>query len=372
MWRQKCLTDKIRVLAVAALILLSLIIGCRSGTGDRKTIGVVGPFTGDGATYGASMRRGIELAVAGRADINLVLEDTKLDPKEGVNAIQKLVARDKVQVVLGAAASGVTLAMAPVAEKDHVVLFSSISTSDDLKGAGDFIFRNVPRNEIQGTTAAEFIMHELHRERAAILRKNDAYGTNLSESFRQRYGALGGSVVFDEAYNPGENDFRATVTKIKMSHPDVIYVPGNYQEVAVFLVQSKEGGLVGPFVGGDGSYSPILVDIAGTAAEGTYYTMMSVQHNDYYDRFLAAFRDKYHQDPDIYDAYAFEAGKLLLQAIDSAGYDASKIRDYLYGHSFKESLTGPLTFDRMGEVDRRYGIVQVRNGAFVFLENDND
>ena len=146
---------------------------------SRVKIGVVGPFTGEGATYGESMRRGFELAFENEPTIKLVYEDSKLSPKDGVAGIKKLISADKVQVVMGAAASGVTLAMAPIAEKNKVILFSSISTSDDLRTSGAYIFRNVPRNEIQGITAARFLIENLAQERVVILKKNDEYATNL-------------------------------------------------------------------------------------------------------------------------------------------------------------------------------------------------
>lgn len=357
------------LLAVLALTLTLTWIGTSgcNKKAEEVTIGVIAPLTGDGATYGAAMKRGFELATAGR-NIRLIYEDSKLQPKEGVTAIQKLISQDKVKVVFGAAASGVTLAMAPIAERNGVILFSSISTTDELKNAGQYVFRNVPRNEIQGVTAADFVHDVLKCKRPAILKKNDEYGTNLADSFADRIAALGDTVVFDEAYNPGETDFRTTITKIKKQNPGMVYIPGNYQEVAVFLVQAKEAGLKVPLVGGDGSYSPELINLAGDAANGSYYTMMAVKKQPFYDSFEAAFKAKYNRDPDVYDAYAYEAGIILLTAIDSVGYDATKIKDFLLKHRFEESLTGPLTFDEFGEVNRQYGIVTVKNGQFEFLE----
>jgi len=169
-----------------------VLISCSKEQGIYK-IGVIGPFTGEGATYGAAMKRGIELAleeINASGGINgnrlvAIYEDSKLLPKEGVNAFNKLVQIDKVPVIIGAAASRVTLAIAPLAQKNKVVLLSSISTSDSLRHVGDFIFRNVPPNSIQGKTAAYFIIQKLHKRKVAIFYKNDEYGSDLTKSFKK-------------------------------------------------------------------------------------------------------------------------------------------------------------------------------------------
>lgn len=360
-----------KLLVLGLLLGLSFAsFGCAKEEPETSEIkvGVVGPLTGEGATYGESMRRGFELALQNEPRVKLIYEDSKLLPKDGVAGINKLISADKVQVVLGAAASGVTLAMAPIAEKNKVILFSSISTSDDLRTSGVYVFRNVPRNEIQGITAARFLLEILGKQRIVILKKNDEYATNLSKSFGKKFQELGGTILLDDAYQPGTSDFRTMVTKIKGLQPQAVYIPGNYQEVALFLKQAYEAGLKATFIGGDGSYSPELIKLAGNAAEGSYYTLMAVRHNDYYKNFKQRFAEKYKREPDVYDAYAYEAASIILKAIREVGNDATRIRDYLLSHSFDSSLTGKLKFDEDGEVDREYGVVQVKGGKFVEVE----
>ena len=349
---------------IALLSTLIVFSACQKKSQEYSTVGVVGPFTGEGATYGQSMRRGFDLAFQSDSTIKLVYEDDQLDPKQGVNAITKLIGSHQVQVVLGSAASGVTLAMSPIAEKNKVILFSSISTSDRIRESGDYIFRNVPRNEIQGKSAAEFLFSQLHKTKAAVLNKNDEYGTNLAKSFKERFAELGGTIVFEDSYQPQTSDFRAIIVKIKSSGAEAVFTPGNYQETASLLKQAKESRLQTVFIGGDGSYSPELINIAGSSADGSYYTLMTAEKEDeYYKRFLETFMLRYQKEPDIYDAYAYEAGKIILEAIQKAGYDADKIKQYLYSTTFT-SLTGQLKFDKDGEVARNYGIIVVKDGKF--------
>jgi len=327
------------------------------------SIGVIAPMTGEGASYGQAMKRGFDLAFKGSA-FRLIYEDTRMDAKTAVTATTKLINSDHVSVILGEAASGVTMAVAPVAESNKVVLFSSISSTDKLRTAGDFIFRNVPRNEVQGKTAAGFIFTTLGLKKIAIVPDNDEYGSNLSKSFKLRLAELGGVLVAEEAYQKNTKDFRGIVEKVKSAGAEAIFNPGNYEDTALLLKQLREGGLTIPLVGGDGSYSPELIKQAGAAAEGAYCTVMAADKSTpFYRHFVKQFNLEYQKEPDVYDAYAFEAATFIRAALEAKGASATEVRDYLYATSF-DSLTGPLKFDTDGEVSREYGIVQVRNGVF--------
>jgi len=371
--KQLCASILSVLISVAILASLLISVNCKQESQTIK-IGVIAPLTGEGATYGAAMRRGIDLGIEeinnkgginGRK-IQAIYEDDKLSPKEGINAFNKIARIQKIPVIIGSAASRVTLAIAPFAEKNKVVLLSPISTTDRLKDAGDYIFRNVPPNSYQGRTAAHFIREELKKERAAIFNKNDEYGTDLSEGFKEVFLSLGGRIVLQESYDPGQRDFKSNLIKIKSTQPDVIYFPGNYEESGIILKQAKELGIDAIFVGGDGSYSPELLKIAGKSAEGSYYTLMALPQveSDLIRNFKENFRKKYGEEPGVYDAYSYDALMIIVEAIKIGGYNSEGIKKALYSIEYK-GVTGLTKFDEYGEVDKPYAIYVVNQGKFV-------
>jgi len=358
-----------------AVVLILFVVGCGKKQPESYTIGVITPLTGEGATYGDATKKGADLAVeeinrAGGVNnkpIRLVYEDDQMNPSTATSAIQKLVSVDKVPVILGAFGSSITLAIAPIAEKSKVVLFSASSTADAIKDAGDYIFRNVPPNSAQGKSAAEFVVRKLNVRTAAILLMNNDYGLSLSKSFEARFTELGGKVLTIEQYNPGDKDFRAPLSKIKGGNPDVIFYPGHYTESSIILRQAKELGIKSAFVGGDGSYSPELIKNAGNAAEGTYYTLMAIGYgvaDDDIAKFNEAFRKKYKQDPDVYAAYAFDAIKIIASAIKNGGYTSEGIKNALYQTKDFKGVTGLTSFDKNGEVDKPFYVYVVKKGNF--------
>jgi branched-chain amino acid transport system substrate-binding protein len=350
-----------------SIIILLFITACNNNNNVKNKIGIIAPLTGEGATYGDAMKKGFDLAFSKNKNFQLVYEDSKLSTKEGVNAINKLISLDKVKVIYGAASSSVTLAIAPEAEKNKVILFSSISTADDIKNSGDFIFRNVPSNHVQGETAANFLINKLGKKNIAILMENDDYGISLSESFKEKVIQLGGKISLDETYTSSDVDFRTQLIKIKKSNPDALFIPGNYEESALILKQAKELNIDIPIIGGDGSFSERLIKVAGKSSEGFYCTHFEIDKNSsFYKDFKLKFIKKYNKVPNVYEAYAYEAGKILLETLEDTPYDATIIKNKLYKNHF-ESLTGELIFDENGDVQREFGILQIINGEFISI-----
>src|SRR5262249_3017181 len=115
-------------------------------------VGAISPFTGEGADYGKAARTGIDLAVdeinanggVKGKQIEVIYEDDKGNPRDAVSAFQKLATVDKVPAVLGPFYSGNVLAVAPDADRLRVLLLTGSGTSDNIRGAGKFVFRDCP------------------------------------------------------------------------------------------------------------------------------------------------------------------------------------------------------------------------------------
>jgi branched-chain amino acid transport system substrate-binding protein len=370
--QMKCTT-----LVLITAVILAAGSGCsRSGAvHDAYRIGVIGPLTGEGASYGEAMKQGIDMAIEevnGSGGVNghsleAVYEDDKLLPKEGVAAFNKLVSTSNVPVIIGSAASRVTLSIAPMAQERHVVLFSSISTADELQNAGDYIFRDVPTNSMQGKTAAAFVSGNLHAPNVAILYKNDDYGTNLAASFRADVKQAGIPAVFDEGYDPIQKDFRNIVSRLQAAKPAVVFFPGNYQDNALILKQAREAGLTVPFVGGDGGFSEELFKIAGDASQNSYFTMMGIPKSPKVQAFVATFAKKYGtQEPNVFVYYAYDALMIVADAIKRGGYTSDGIKTAL-GTTNYDGLTGPTHFEH-GGVKKPFSIYKTDKGKFEVLD----
>src|SRR5690349_12981765 len=274
---------------LAALVLAFLFISsCKppeSGGGGASAtelvIGEFGSMTGAEATFGQSTHNGIMLAVDelngaggihGRK-LRVVLEDDQSKAEEAATAVTKLISSDNVIAILGEVASSNSLAAAPICQQAKVPMISPSSTNPGVTQRGDFIFRMCFIDTYQGPVLARYAANDLHAKRVAIFTDvRSDYSTGLGKAFEDVYTTLGGSIVARQSYSKGDSDFRAQLTSFKAAKPDVILVPGYYNDVAPIAVQARELGITVPLLGGDGWESPKLIEIGGLALDGCLYS----------------------------------------------------------------------------------------------------
>jgi len=362
-------------LGLAALAL----VGCKRSD-DVITVGCMAPFTGEGATYGRSVRRGVELAVDEintnkrlNKPLKVIYEDDRMEPKEGLNAFHKLVDVDRVPVILGPFGSSIVLSVAPLANESKTVIISASATADQIADAGDYVYRIVPPNSKQGYDLAQFALRKLGAKRAAILYQTNDYGITLRDAFVKTFQSAGGTILRTEGYPLGATDYRAALTQMKPLKPDVIFFPLHQKEAALMLRQAKELGVTATFISADGAYTNDLISAAGGAADGAYFSTMALAYgvaDDQIKAFQEAFKKRFGEDPDVYSAYYYEVTKLIAQTMRDTGTSSIAIKhglDAMTGSSAYHGITGETAFDSKGEVRKNFYIYQVRNGTFVLI-----
>ena len=119
---------------------------------------------------------------------------------------------------------------------------------------------------------ARFTFETLGLRKVAIIKdvKND-YSIGLAQFFTEVFTKLGGEIVGEQAYSEGDTDFRAQLTAIKGLNPQAIIVPGYYQESALLVKQARDLNMNMPFVGGDGWDSSKLIEVGGSAMNGSHH-----------------------------------------------------------------------------------------------------
>lgn len=333
-------------------------------------IGFMGPLTGDAASYGESIKKGVDLAKKeiGLANVEVVYEDSKCDPKESVNAVNKLITVDKVAAIVGDVCSGATLAAAPIAEQNKVVMISPASTAPKLTDAGQFIFRVIPSDALQGEFGAK-LAYDKGYKNLAILYGNEEYGVGFNKVLSESFTKLGGTVVASESFETNATDLRTQITKIKAKKPDVIYIISNAPSAAVSaLKQIKQLNLKVAVFGSEGLKSPDILSGAKDAAEGLILTSVTSGSAD----FLANHKAEYNADPGPFAAQGYDAFKtvaLAIQTVQKAGgtVTGDAIRTALSSLEF-DGASGHIKFDQNGDVSGNYEVYKVEKGAFVIVK----
>jgi branched-chain amino acid transport system substrate-binding protein len=377
-------------LVFAAIVTLCLAAcngkGGKPGDAETIKIGQYASLTGKEATFGTQVDNGIKLAIdeingAGGVlgkKIELVTEDTQSQTSGAQNAVEKLIGRDQVVALIGEVASGRTMAAAPIAEREKIPMLTPASTNEKAtmnEKTGkvlDYVFRICFIDPFQGEVMAKFAVQNLGLKRVAVLRDNaNAYSVGLAKNFIDKFTAMGGEIVEEQAYEGGQNDFKAQLTAIKAKNPDGVFVPGYYTEVSLIATQARELGLNVPLLGGDGWDSPVLTQgAAGKALENCYFsnhyseqdTSAAVQ--DFVKRYDA----KYHETAGAMSALGYDAMKIIAQVIKEAGKaDAQSIRDGLAKLNGYKGVTGTITIDDKHNATKPAVVLQIKNGKPTYL-----
>ncbi len=346
---------------------------------DKILIGHVASMTGNEATFGASTDNGIKLAIDEQnkkggvkgKQIALKTLDDGGKPEEAAVAATRLITQDKVAVIIGEVASSRSLAIAPIADSNQVPQITPTSTNPRVTKDGPktrpYVFRVCFIDPFQGTVMAKFSRENLKISKVAILRDvgND-YSVGLADFFAENFKKLGGTIVADQSFKAGDQDFKAQLTAIKGKKPEAIYVPGYYTEVALIGRQARELGIKVPLMGGDGWDSSKLYEIAKGALDGSYFS------NHYTDEdpspviqdFVKKYKAAYGSVPDALAVLAYDAAKVAIDAMDRAkDLTGPSIRDAVEATKGFQGVSGIITLDADHNAVKSAVVLAVKNNA---------
>lgn len=369
---------KHKILVLFLILQLCFFLGfiaCKNKNHQEIKIGAILPLTGDAAAWGEKGKKGIDLAVDqinehGGIDgkqLKVIYEDTQALPRLGVTAVTKLVNVDKVPVVIGDIVSATTLAAAPVAEKNQVVLLAPTASAPAITDAGDYIFRIWPSDLVEGKAMAKFAAENDYKEIGILYIQND-YGIGLKNAFSDTYTQMGGKVVADVAYKQDETDFRSHLSKLNSNNPKAIYLISYYKDAALALKQASELGIQCQFLGATAVQDPKLIEIAGKAAEGLIYAIPSgfdpENKSAIVRNFKEAYNKKYSEDPNFVAAHCYDAVNLIAHVMRKSGITSTLIMPELAKIMGFQGVTGEITFDENGDVIKPVDIKVIKNGNF--------
>ena len=347
----------------------------QGGGGDKVRIGVFMSTTGTTANFGISSVNGIKLAAdevnaAGGINgkqVELLVEDDRSDASEAATIVTKFVTQDQVHAVIGEVASSRSIAAAPIAQNAKIPMLTPSSTNPEVTKKGDFIFRSCFIDPVQGAAIAQFAAKSLGAKTAAIMvdRKND-YSTGLEKVIDQTFTRMGGKIVATQSYQEGDQDFNAQLTSLKGFNPEVIFVPGYYNDVGLIAKQARDKGITVPLIGGDGWDSVQLYKIGGSALNGSYFT----NHYSPYDtdpkvqKFVNDYKSRYGAVPDALAATAYDAANIMFDAIKrSKSLSGPDIRDALAATKDFPGVTGTVTFNQQRDAVKPIVMIEIKDGG---------
>ncbi|HVX42143.1 MAG TPA: ABC transporter substrate-binding protein [Gemmatimonadaceae bacterium] len=352
--------------AYKRVLLLLAAAACSRTSGGTVTFGAAGPWD---QAYGLANKQGIELAVD---EINASPEwngrklqiDFENDSASGMRAsaiAQQFDSMPNIVAVVGHVNSTAMVSAAKVYDK-HLAAIATTATSPALTGISPWAFRVITSDSANAITIAQFA-NARGAKRVAVLYENNPYGRGLADNFRRNF--KGEIISIDPIRDDADQNFEPYVSYFKQTKPDLVFVAGTDASGLTFLKEARRQNLQAALVGGDGWQT-----LAPSAlAEGIYVgAPFSAQDpRPEVQAFVAAYRKNFNAVPDGNAALAYDATRLLAQAVEQVGPDRQKIRDYIASldeqHAYK-GVTGTIRFRPDGDpIGKSIVMTRVHDGA---------
>ena len=383
-----------RLLTTLFITCIAVMVAGSAMATQTIKIGFNIPLTGDIPKVGEASKNAAEML---KADINgagglevggekymleFVYEDNEAKAESSVTTAFKLITQDEILAMIGPNSSKQAIPAGQIADDNGVVMVSPWSTNPDTTLDRPWVFRAAFLDPFQGPMAVNFAVQTFGAKTAAVLYdlSND-YSKGLAEIFQELFEAKmgAGTVTAFESHGTKDQDFSAQLTKIIASKPDFIFVPDNYNQVALIVPQARQLGYKGEFMGSDAWGSSELMTLCGNDCKGlhfsTHYAAAGATGatKEFIDRYAA----KYGETPDDVAALTWDATRVVLLAIQNTGKltgklkkDRKAVRKGMQKITSFAGITGDMKFDEQGDPVKCGVVVQItEEGTFQFKQS---
>jgi branched-chain amino acid transport system substrate-binding protein len=347
-------------------------LGCAiSFTGGKSRSGKLYRDAYDMAVEQVNKKGGVKVG-NDTYQLKIVYYDDKSDSTESSKLVEKLIAEDKVDFLLGPYSSGITIPDSLIAQRYKVPMIEGGGASGKIFSRGNkYIFGTLPpAGQYFKSTLEMLKTFSPAPKTIAILYADDKFDVSVAEGTSELANEMGFSVVLHEKYAEGATDFNSILTKIKASGVEVALLAGHTEESLNFTQQAKELNVspklismtVGPSeadfrksLGKDAEY------IYGVASWSTQMNFIGYLFNDTKE-FVKLFKEKFNYDPDYHNASGIADVAIFKDAIERAGtLDKEKVRAAIAATNLS-TIYGRVQFSDNGQIKGTSVVLQILGG----------
>ncbi|WDZ83457.1 branched-chain amino acid ABC transporter substrate-binding protein [Micromonospora cathayae] len=359
-----------RAVVVTATLPLLALAACQgaeaeSGGDGPIRIGVLAPTSGSVSADGEGMVRATRLVVdkvnaeggIGGRQIELVIADDACEAQAGTQAAQKLV-NDKVVAIVGGFCSSATLPAIELFHRNGDLPFVvAVSSNPKVTDAGyPNITRYIGRDDQEAPVLTTYVIDQLKSTKLAIMNDNTEFSRSVAQNVEKNVKTAGGTqIVYNDSIQPGQNDYRAALERVRTTGADTLLYTGFYPEFGVLAKQWKSLNQPYQIVGGASSIDLSVIKSSPEAARDERFSIVSYPTASLLDNakataFREAYRKAYNAEPAQYDVFQYDATEGLVAALKENPDDLSTeaLNKRLRALSF-EGITGQISFDDRGD-----------------------
>ncbi len=297
-------------------------------------VGLMLPYTGTYAALGNAITNGFKLAVAesggklGGREIEYHTVDDESDPAKAPENTNRLVKRDRVDVLVGTVHSGVAIGMAKIARETNTLMINPNAGADEITGAlcAPNIFRTSFTNWQPGYATGKIVAANKHKT-AVTLTWKYAAGQQMVDGFKEAFEQGGGKVLKEMSLPFPNVEFQPFLAEIAALKPDAVFVFFAGGGAVKFVKDYAAAGLKGKIpLYGTGFLTDGTLEAQGQAAQGIVTALHYADglNTPKDNAFRAAYKKAYNAEPDVYAVQGYDAAQLLRAGLEAVKGDASK------------------------------------------------
>lgn len=337
-------------------------------------IGSVRPESGNGASFGQSLARGLQMgfdkvnATGGIAgcQVQLVAYDSQSLPANAATLTHRLISQDRVPLVIGSSISTETLAMMEITENSGTPLYVPSAASAKITNQGA---KMVWRQSVIDLSAAklfgQYIAKDLGWKNVGAVYENTDYGRPpVLDVLRPELEANGAKLVGSEAFNVGDVDLSSQLLRLRSAGAQGIVFWGHEKEGAILVRQNLQLGINLPIAANTGLVYPAFLELL-TADVQSKTNLVGVTQfvwtttDKAQKEWIAEFEKRFSKTPDVTSMDGFDAAFVIKAAIESAQSLEPAALKAAFAKTSHDGVGGYISFDQTGQAVRSLVIVKL-------------
>jgi len=378
---------KVKLLIIAAGILA--LSATAAPAGPAIKVGAILAVTGPASFLGAPEARTLEMMVEeinAKGGINgsrveLVIKDSGASPEKAVSFAKQLIDEEKVFAIIGPSTSGETMAIKNIAEEGKTLLLSCAAAEVIVNPVAKYVFKT-PQMDKHAVIRIFQQMKKMNISKIGVLSSNTGFGKAGKEQIEKLAAEHGMQILISEVYDKAATDLTAEVTKLKSADVQAIVNWSIEPAQAIVIKNVRQIGMTVPIFQSHGFGNINYVKAAGTAAEGVIFPAGRLLVADVLSdknpqkplllAYKKAYESKFKEDVSTFGGHAYDAMKILEQAVKAAGTpDKEKVRNTIENMKGLVGTAGVFNFtpaDHNGLDLNAFEMLTVKDGKFTVLE----
>jgi branched-chain amino acid transport system substrate-binding protein len=352
------------VIIILALIGILYYKNQKSAEENIIKIGTILPLTGQISLMGQEVKNGAILAseninAVNKKKLKIIFEDSKMDPKEGVSEVNKLIDVDNVKYVY-AYSTPIVTAVQPITESKKILL-AGISISPKIVENKSYTLR-IYYNLNQALEEFKRFIDNENYSRVAVLYQN-------GEALEAQVNGLekNGVIFIDkEKFNLGDTDFRTQLTKIKLDNPELIMLLGYGTQFPTIFQQMIELGMEKTLVLGGLDFIDVPKDNLDLYSNAVFITpSFNIEDLKISNKFVSDYKSRFGKEPGYNAAYTYDNINLLYLAITNTEGSPEKTKEYITGLINYKGAVGDIEILSNGDTKSSLSLAAYKDGKVV-------